>query len=61
VHHINALKSKYPVIINHAALNALPTSTEAEPKALDVIIAKKGGTFPRPGFPTIDFDWKVWE
>lgn len=59
--HLNALKSKYPVTINHAALDALPTNTEAEPKAIDVIIAKKGGTFPRPGFPTIDFDWKLWE
>jgi len=59
--HLNALKSKYPVAINHAALNALSTNTEAEPKAIDVIIAKKGGTFPRPGFPTIDFDWKLWE
>jgi hypothetical protein len=61
LHYINMLKSKYPVSINHAALNALPVSAEAEPNAIDVIIAKKGGTFPRPGFPTIDFDWKLWE
>ncbi len=61
LHHINALKSKYPVTINHAALDALPAGSEVEPKAIDIIVAKKGGTFPRPGFPTIDFDWKLWE
>jgi PPIC-type PPIASE domain len=61
LHYINMLKSKYPVSINHAALDALPVSAEAEPKAIDIIVAKKGGTFPRPGFPTIDFDWKLWE
>jgi hypothetical protein len=55
------LKSKYAVSINHETLNALPVSTEAEPNAIDVIIAKKDGTFPRPAFPTIDFDWKLWE
>jgi len=61
LHYVNLLKSKYSVSINHAALKALPVSAEAEPNAIDVIIAKKDGTFPRPGFPTIDFDWKLWE
>jgi len=61
LHYVNMLKSKYFVSINHAALNALPVSAEAESKAIDVIIAKKDGTFPRPGFPTIDFYWKLWE
>jgi hypothetical protein len=59
--YVNLLKSKYAVSINHETLNALPVSTEAEPNAIDVIIAKKDGTFPRPAFPTIDFDWKLWE
>jgi len=61
LHHLNVLKSKFPVQINQSALHALSLSAEADAKTIDVIVAKKGGTFPRPGFPTIDFDWKRWE
>jgi len=61
LHHLNLLKSKYPVQINQSALDRLPVSAESDPQAIDFIVAKKGGTFPRPGFPTIDFDWKRWE
>jgi hypothetical protein len=58
---VNMLKNKYPVQINRAALEALPIGAEPDPKAFDVITAKKGGTFPRPAVLTIDFDWKLWE
>lgn len=61
LHYVNQLKSKYPVQINQSALDRLPVSAESDPQAIDFIVAKKGGTFPRPGFPTIDFDWKKWE
>lgn len=61
LHRLNKLKSQYPVEINQGALDALNISTAPEPKAIDVIVAKKGGTFPRPAFPTIDFDWQRWE
>lgn len=61
LHHLNKLKNQYPVEINQAALQALEVGAEPEPNAFDMIIAKKGGTFPRPAFPTIDFDWKRWE
>lgn len=58
---INILKNKYPVQINRAALETLPIDATPDPKAFDMITAKKGGTFPRPAVPTIDFDWKLWE
>ena len=61
LHHVNLLKSEYPIQINQSALDRLPVSAESDPQAIDVIVAKKGGTFPRPGFPTIDFDWQKWE
>lgn len=58
---INMLKTKYPVQINRAALEALPIEAAPDPKAFDLITAKKDGTFPRPAVLTIDFDWKLWE
>ncbi|MCG3120905.1 MAG: hypothetical protein ALAOOOJD_03800 [bacterium] len=58
---LNILKNKYPVQINRAALETLPIDATPDPKAFDMITAKKGGTFPRPAVPTIDFDWKLWE
>lgn len=58
---ITVLKNKYPVQINRAVLEALPINTKPDFKAFDMITAKKGGTFPRPAIPTIDFDWKLWE
>ncbi len=58
---ITMLKSKHPVQINRAALTALPIWAGPDPTAIDLITAKKGGTFPRPAIPTIDFDWKLWE
>lgn len=58
---INVLKNEYPVQVNRAALEALPIEAAPDLKAFDLITAKKGGTFPRPAIPTIDFDWKLWE
>lgn len=58
---ITTLKNKYLVQINRAALDALPIDAAPDPKAFDIILAKKGGTFPRPAVLTIDFDWKLWE
>ncbi|MCG3155946.1 MAG: hypothetical protein DKINENOH_02554 [bacterium] len=58
---VNVLKNKYPVQVNRAALEALPIEAAPDLKSFDLITAKKGGTFPRPATPTIDFDWKLWE
>jgi len=41
-------------------LNKLPVDLENDPRAIDVYIAKPRGIFPRPAFPTIDYDWQTW-
>lgn len=61
LHRIIALKRKYPVELYEDVLRTLPVDTENDPKAIDVYIAKKGGTFPHPAFPTIDYDWQAWQ
>jgi hypothetical protein len=55
-----ALKRKYRVVVNDAVLTGLPVDVENDPRAIDVYIAKKGGTFPHPAFPVIDFEWQTW-
>jgi hypothetical protein len=61
LHRLLALKQRYPVEIHDDILRALPVENENDPKAIDVYIAKKGGTFPHPAFPTIDYDWQTWQ
>jgi hypothetical protein len=56
-----ALKKKYPIEIKRDILLHLPVSEEHEPKAIDAYMVKKGGTFPRPAFPTIDTQWQTWQ
>jgi len=34
---------------------------EPDARAIDTYFAKKGGTFPRPAFPTIDYEWQGWQ
>lgn len=60
LHRILDLKRKYSVAINDDVLSELPIDVENEPDAIDIYAAKKGGTFPRPAFPTIDYEWRVW-
>ncbi len=60
LHRIIALKRKYPVIVKDDVLMSLPVDIEDNPKAIDVYMAKKGGTFPHPAFPVIDFEWATW-
>ena len=60
LHTVLALKRKYPVRVHEDLLNSLPVDQENEPRAIDVYTVKKGGTFPHPAFPTIDYDWQKW-
>lgn len=60
VHEILKLKETYNVTINEQVMNALYVDTENQPRAIDVYVAKKGGIFPRPAFPTIDYEWQSW-
>ena len=61
LHRLLALRRKYTVTIDDSMLAALPVDNENDPRAIDVYFAKKGGTFPHPAFPTIDYDWHTWE
>lgn len=58
VHRILKLKEQYNVAINDEILNNLYVDIENQPRAIDVYAVKKGGTFPRPAFPTIDYAWQ---
>jgi hypothetical protein len=60
LHRILALKQKYRVVVKDDVLVTLPVDVENNPKAIDVYIAKKGGTFPHPAFPVIDLGWQTW-
>jgi hypothetical protein len=57
LHRLAALKRQYPVSVKDDVLSGLPVDVENNPKAIDAYIAKKGGTFPHPAFPVIDFEW----
>jgi hypothetical protein len=46
--------------VKNDVLMSLPLDVEDNPKAIDVYMAKKGGTFPHPAFPVIDFEWATW-
>jgi len=60
LHTLIALKRKYAVDVKKEVLLGLPVDVENNPKAIDVYVAKKGGTFPHPAFPVIDFEWATW-
>ncbi len=59
-HYILALRKKYKIEVNDFGLNQLSIDIEEQPNAIDIYTAKKGGTFPRPAYPTIDYDWRAW-
>jgi hypothetical protein len=52
------LRKKYPVAVFERTLASLRVDEEA--KAIDVYAVKKGGTLPRPAFPSIDDRWQAW-
>ncbi len=62
LHRILRLKQQNKIVINNAALNFLSRRyrLKRNPEAVEFYVVKKGGTFPRPAFPSIDFAWKSW-
>ena len=60
-HRLVELRRKYQVTFDEDVLASLPVDSANDPKAIDVYVAKKGGTFPHPAFPTIDDDWQTWQ
>lgn len=61
VHRLAELRRQFPVTVDEDALKRIPVDAENNPRAIDIVVAKKGGTFPRPAFPTIDPFWQTWQ
>ncbi len=61
LHRLLKLKQEYKITINSEALDSLRVDSENDPRAIDMYAVKKGGTFPHPAFPSIDYDWSSWE
>ena len=61
LHTLNALKSRYTVTIDDKALHSVPLDAENDPAAMELYTVKKGGTFPHPAYPTIDYFWQTWQ
>lgn len=60
LHRLIRLKEKFGVEIRENDLKNLAIDDEFDPRAIDVYAVKKGGTFPRPAFPSIDQEWQTW-
>jgi hypothetical protein len=58
---LNRAKQQFPFAVDEEALKTIPVDAEHEPSAIEVYAVKKGGTFPRPAFPTIDTFWQIWQ
>lgn len=58
---LQQLKKKYKIEINEKVLNEIKVQDTNDPKAIDVYTVRKGGTFPHPVYPSIDFEWRDWE
>jgi len=58
---LQQLKKEYKVEINEKVLNEIQVQDKNDPRAIDVYMVRKGGTFPHPVYPSIDYSWQDWE
>jgi hypothetical protein len=58
-HRVVLLRRKFPVEVRDSILARIPVEGN-QAKPIDVYAVKKGGTFPRPAFPTVDPGWQEW-
>jgi len=58
---LSEMKKVHHVTINQDVLSSIPIDAENDPRAIDVYTVKKGGTFPHPAFPSIDYSWQSWQ
>ncbi|MCL5029521.1 MAG: peptidylprolyl isomerase [Bacteroidetes bacterium] len=58
---LQQLKKKYKVQINEKVLDEIEVQDSNNPRAIDFYFVKKGGTFPHPAYPSIDYSWQSWE
>jgi hypothetical protein len=56
---IESMKQKIPVTINEILLQRLLRETDYDPRAMEAVFYKPGGSFPRVAFPTIDETWST--
>jgi hypothetical protein len=55
---LQRLKRELPVYVNEDLVRALGRGVRRDPSALDIIVYKPGGTFPRLAYPSIDPRWQ---
>ena len=58
---LQQLRKEYKVKINEEVLSELRVHDYDDPRTIDTYIVKKGGIFPHPAYPSIDFSWQAWE
>ncbi len=58
---LQMLKKKYKIRINEKMLDEIEVQDLNNPRAIDFYFVKKGGTFPHPAYPSIDYSWQLWE
>jgi hypothetical protein len=58
---LQELKKKYSININENILNKIVVQDSNNPRAVDFYFVRKGGIFPHPVYPSIDFVWHDWE
>ena len=57
---LDKLKTKYKISINKKLLDKITVQDDDNPHAIDTYIVRKGGIFPHPAYPSIDFNWREW-
>jgi len=58
---LQELKKKYQIVIDENVLNRIFVQDNNNPRAVDFYFVRKGGIFPHPVYPSIDFVWHDWE
>ncbi|MHB1688999.1 MAG: peptidylprolyl isomerase, partial [Ignavibacteriaceae bacterium] len=58
---LDELRKKYKITIMENLLDDIKVQNDDNPHAIDVYIVKKGGIFPHPAYPSIDFNWRDWQ
>ena len=58
---LQELKKKYQIEIDEKILDKIIVQDNNNPRAVDFYFVRKGGIFPHPVYPSIDFVWHDWE
>jgi hypothetical protein len=58
---LQELKKKYSIDIDEKVLSRIVVQDNENPRAVDLYFVRKGGVFPHPVYPSIDFVWHDWE